>query len=61
MAEEPEFTLAQENLIPFYIIEDRIKENFSKIEKVLKRQAQTNQAIHQDIHKINDYNAKYKE
>lgn len=61
MTDEPVVTLSLENLVPFYIIEDRLKDNFNKIEKALKRQMETNQNMHSKTDKINEYNARYKE
>lgn len=46
-------------MIPFYIIEDRIKENFKKIEGSVKRQWQTNHTLHEQIAKLNEHNEKY--
>jgi hypothetical protein len=39
-----EYSLTRENLIPFYLIEDRIKENFAKIERFISAQLAVNAA-----------------
>ena len=36
------YNLALDNLVPFYLIEDRLKDNFTKIEKFIQAQTADN-------------------
>jgi hypothetical protein len=48
-------------LIPFYLIEDRIKENFGKIGKFIDRQQTYNSQTTQNIASIHTYNSSFKD
>ena len=43
------FTLQHDNLIPFYLVEDRMKENFSTISKFISQQQSYNRRNDGDI------------
>jgi hypothetical protein len=59
--QDEQMTLHHENLIPFYIIEDRIRDNFNKIEKNAKQQFKINQDILAELGRINQHNGDYRQ
>ena len=49
---ESAFTLQQDNLLPFYLVEDRIKENFSTMAKFIAHQEANNRQTSAHIQDI---------
>ena len=54
------YALHKDNLVPFYLVEERIKENFNSIGRFIDAQEVLNDKIDKSIHKINDESSDFK-
>lgn len=58
---ESTFTLQQDNLLPFYLVEDRIKENFSTMAKFIAHQEATNRQTAAHLQEIRTDSTEFKD